>query len=86
MPYIPPEDRPQIREAAEMLSNLCKTPGELNYAISVLLHSKLGSGFRYEDLRGVIGDMVCVTLELYSDRGPGGPYEADKRRINGPIP
>jgi hypothetical protein len=86
MPYIPEIDRFKIREIAEGLAGLCSTPGELNYAITVLLHSKLGPGARYEDYRGVVGDVVCALLELYSDRGPIGPYEAYKRRVNGPVP
>ena len=86
MPYIPPDDRPEIKEIAERLASLCKTAGELNYAITVLLHTKLGPDAHYEDYRGVVGDTVCALLELYSDRGPIGPYEADKRRINGSVP
>jgi hypothetical protein len=85
-PYIPQEGRQEIRLLVEELAERCMNVGELNYAISTLLHYYLGPEARYSDFNEVLGVLTAVTFELYSNRGPIGPYEARKKSENGPIP
>ena len=76
MPYIPPEDRSR----AELLPD---TAGELNYAISRLVHSYLGNDYSYVNLNEVIGVLECAKLELY--RRVCAPYETMKMIANGDV-
>lgn len=78
MPYIDPEKRKQIDDGLTPTS-----PGELNYAITRLIHRYLDGPVCYNDLNEAIGVLECAKLELY--RMVAAPYEDRKRRINGPV-
>lgn len=81
MPYITEERRPAINkhiDKAEITS--C---GELNYAISRLVHNYIREWVSYAAINQVIGVLTCVTLELY--RMIGAKYEDTKRMENGPV-
>lgn len=84
MPYIKPEDRPEIKLAASDLADLCSNSGELNYAITVFLQTYLKEkGLRYENINSVIGVLECAKLELY--RRVAAPYENIKVKENGDV-
>ncbi len=84
MPYIKQFERAEIKAAATALSRAALSPGQLNYAISTLVHCWLGKACRYNDYNEAIGVLECVKLELYRD--VIGPYEQKKKDENGAIP
>lgn len=86
MPYIAPDARSAFMKCAQYLGDRIITPGQLNYVISVIVLEYLGDSPRYKDFNEVIGVLECVKLELYSDRGPIGPYEEQKKNENGSLP
>ncbi len=80
MPYITQEDRQFISISPEELL----TPGELNYAISLMLHQYIQDhGMSYLTVNTVIGVLECAKQELY--RTIAGPYEDIKRKENGSV-
>lgn len=81
MPYI----RPEFRTALEFLNPLPSNAGELNYAISHLVHCYIRSkkGLSYEVLNSVHGVLHCADMELY--RTVTAPYEDTKRAENGSV-
>ena len=80
MPYIDKEKRAIINAG-----NSPTDPGELNYAITVLVDKYLVAkgGPRYVYLNEIIGAMECAKLELY--RRIIGPYEDKKIKIAGDV-
>jgi hypothetical protein len=79
MPYIKQDDRMRAAKLPE-------TPGELNYAITVLIMEYListGKQFTYVGLNEVVGVLECAKLELY--RKVVGPYEDVKCKLNGDV-
>lgn len=79
MPYIDEQRRWHI--------NIGKTPesaGELNYAITKLVHRYLiARGMSYTNINEAIGVFECAKLEMY--RMIAAPYEDAKRTVNGPV-
>jgi hypothetical protein len=80
MPYITQERRKAILAGAKP-----QDPGELNFAITVLVDSYLQGkgGIRYSHLNEVIGAIDCAKLELY--RRVAAPYEDEKIAENGDV-
>lgn len=80
MPYITPERREAILAGAKP-----QDPGELNYAITVLVDNYLKDKgeIRYAHLNEVIGAIDCAKLELY--RRIAAPYEEKKIAENGDV-
>lgn len=77
MPYIKPVNRVEHPYKP-------KTAGELNYRITLLVHTFIeDGGLTYDAINTVIGVLECAKLELY--RMVAAPYEDAKRNINGPI-
>jgi hypothetical protein len=80
MPYITQERRKAILAGAKP-----QDPGELNFAITVLVDSYLEDkgGIRYAHLNEVFGAIDCAKLELY--RRVAAPYEDEKIAENGDV-
>ena len=80
MPYIKPEKREAILAGAKP-----QDPGELNFAITVLVDRYLEDKgeIRYAHLNEVIGVLDCAKLELY--RRVAAPYEDKKIAENGDV-
>ena len=84
MPYIKKEDRTQIRCEIGKLAWLINTPGEMNFAITTLIHCLLKKdGINYAKLNEIVGVLECVKLEL--NRTVIGIYESKKAAENGSI-
>lgn len=84
MPYIKQEGRSPIMIALEELMDFVSGPGDLNYAISRMVHLYImEKGLRYVNLNEVIGVLECAKLEAY--RCVAAPYEDGKRDQNGPV-
>ena len=85
MPYIKKEDRRKFDKVIlNNLSKLVETDGELNYCVSLLLHSILEKrGINYQNMNNLIGTLECVKLELY--RKVVSPYEEAKIDENGTV-
>lgn len=84
MPYIEPENRESLNEFLNHLRYMIDSPGELNYAITKLIHDYIGHVKPcYASINEAIGALECAKLELY--RVVAGPYENIKRRENGPV-
>ena len=84
MPYIKKEDRPIIKNIVEELSNVLKTEGEYNYAITLLLHNYIKQkGKNYTNMNNATGIIECVKKEFY--RVVVAPYEDEKRILNGSV-
>ena len=81
MPYIASKVQRRLLRAGQVLP---ETPGELNYAITVLCLQYLKSkGLNYENLNSVHGALDCASRELY--RRITAPYEDSKVEENGDL-
>jgi hypothetical protein len=79
MPYIRQEER--IRAA-----KLPETPGELNYAITMMVMDYLHANqydLTYTNLNAVVGALECAKFELM--RRVIGPFEDAKCKQNGDV-
>lgn len=82
MPYIKPEDRDEVAMHEP------KTPGELNYAITLLIRD-YAHGYTYESklsyqrINDVLGALEGAKLEFY--RRVAAPYEDTKIKENGDV-
>jgi hypothetical protein len=66
MPYIKPENREPFIKAAKEIANQASNAGDLNFAITYILHSFLKKkGINYANLNEVHGMMDCCNKELY---------------------
>jgi hypothetical protein len=84
MPYIETDRREKFRDLAVELGMEAVTVGELNYAISKILHTYLEHEQKtYAQYNAVIGVLECAKLELY--RQLAAPYEDEKKDLNGPV-
>ena len=88
MPYIDPKARQLMDDDIQMLRTWIKSPGQLNYAISKLIHLYLQEGevnyeINYASLNEVIGVLECAKLELY--RKVVSKYEDKMKWSNGPV-
>jgi hypothetical protein len=85
MPYIPKEDRVKIDAALSLVG--IYNPGDLNYAITRLVHNYIDSFVRkgggYSMLNEIVGVLECAKQEFY--RTVVAPYEEKKRLENGDI-
>jgi hypothetical protein len=81
MPYIKLQRRLEI---AENHNDDIKTPGELNYAISVLLRDYVNAhGLNYVIINDIVGALEGAKLEFY--RRVAAPYEDTKIKENGDV-
>lgn len=79
MPYIKPEQRQKLDDGS-----LPQDAGELNYALTRLLHRYLeAKGLRYSTLNEIMGVLSCAAQEFY--RRWAIPYEDEKIRENGDV-
>ena len=88
MPYIEEEYRKDLesdlkRIRTGLLWFRDKGPGLLNYIITKILVSWLGSNPNYAKYNEVIGVLECAKLELY--RRQVAAYEERKCRTNGDV-
>ena len=84
MPYIKQENRKNFIQQAQDIASAATCAGDLNYAITLILHGYLAkNGLKYSNLNELVGMMECCKLELY--RMIAGPYEDQKIIENGPI-
>jgi len=80
MPYIDSAARARLSAGGQP-----ETPGELNYAVTLLMDRYLlnRGGLRYAHLNEAIGVLECAKLELY--RRLAAPYEDRKRETEGEV-
>ncbi len=84
MPYIDPPARARLGAGDAPTS-----PGELNYAITVLVDAYLQGAtetagrLRYAHLNEAVGVLECAKLELY--RRVAVPYEEEKMAESGDV-
>jgi len=89
MPYITPERREEFSDFKECIKKLVHkglSEGDLNYLITLLLHTWLKvkeEGVRYKYLNLIIGVLECAKLEFY--RQIASPYEDEKKANNGSV-
>lgn len=82
MPYISKASRQRLDKPLEVLSELIDSRGDLNYCITALVSSRVGS-IGYAALEQAIGVLECAKMEFY--RRVGAPYEDLKRQENGDV-
>ena len=83
MPYIKKEDRHRLAPlVSSMSNNEIKSAGELNYLLTQLCLSYLGSP-NYEKLNAIVGALDCCKEELR--RRVINPYEDRKIKENGDV-
>lgn len=88
MPYIKQENRAQFDASAEDIAKKATCAGDLNYAITIILHEYIRkNGLKYDVLNSVHGMLDACSKELY--RCVTGPYEdscivrnGDANRLN----
>ncbi len=84
MPYIKQENRPQFDAAAQDIAAKADCAGDLNYAITVILHNYIKKkGLKYDTLNSVHGMLDACSKELY--RRITGPYEDSCSTRNGDV-
>jgi hypothetical protein len=85
MPYITRDKRAALDYIVDGLRAAERTPGELNYIISRLLHTYVygNGGINYEKINVLIGVLGCAEREFY--RTVAAPYEDEKRKANGDV-
>jgi hypothetical protein len=77
MPYISQAQR------KELLDSVPRDPGELNYALTILINAYFHNGRirNYQTMNDIIGALEACKLEFY--RRIVVPYEEVKREQNG---
>lgn len=85
MPYIKKAARAEIDPALYEIKTILTraTSGDVNYLVTSLLLSWLGTSPRYQDFNNAIGVLECAKLELY--RRMIAPYEDVKIAENGDV-
>jgi hypothetical protein len=84
MPYILKEQRTKFDGFAENIGNAAENPGDLNYAITVIIQTYMKKkGVRYENFNAVVGMLECAKLEFY--RKLVAEYEDLKAEQNGDV-
>jgi len=85
MPYIKQEDRQRLNPLVQAIENTeIKTPGELNYLLTMLTHRFLNQKPEsYQGYNDCIGALEGAKLELY--RRHVASYENDKIKENGDV-
>jgi len=81
MPYIKPEQRTQL---GVTYTDYPKTPGELNYCITLYLRDYFkDNGANYQAINDIVGALEGAKLEFY--RRVAVPYEDKKIAENGDV-
>lgn len=85
MPYIKQEQREAFRKVGETGHNPeTKTPGELNYEITLKLLKYIKvNGLSYQTINDIVGALEGAKLEFY--RRVAAPYEDEKIKTNGDV-
>lgn len=83
MPYIKADRRENLDRVHDLGYPATLGPGELNYAITQLVRSYVGSDVSYAKINEVVGVLECAKLELY--RRLAAPYEDKKIVENGDV-
>jgi hypothetical protein len=84
MPYIKPADRVKFNDFAKIIAEKAECAGDLNYAITVILHQYLKrKGVKYANANELVGMMECCKAEFY--RTVVAPYEDVKMEENGVV-
>ena len=83
MPYIKQEQRLNIDASVEKAIEYINDSGQLNYAITRLVHLYLTEEYNYSRLNETIGVLECAKLELY--RRVVAVYEESKIEQNGDV-
>lgn len=84
MPYIKGSSRDHLAARnTEDISELCYSPGDLNYVITKICDDYLGKNPSYTHINEVIGVLECAKLEFY--RRVAVPYEDKKIEENGDV-
>lgn len=84
MPYTKPEDRIEIEKLAKEMSLHINTPGDLTYAITLLMHLEtLKLPLSYTNMSRIRASAQDSTDEYY--RIVMAKYEDEKRTGNGPV-
>ncbi len=85
MPYIKQEDRTRLSPLASAIEVAeIKTPGELNYLLTLLTHRFLNQKPEsYQGYNDAMGALEGAKLELY--RRHVAPYENEKIEQNGDV-
>ena len=89
MPYIKSEKRPVLDGLITTLYSHCDSKGEINYCITKLVHlwvlgitpDSMRPGY---DLRS-LGHSVLQDAAAEYYREVMGPYEDQKKKVNGPV-
>jgi len=82
MPYIAPEDRPELDAIVDQFPEL--NDGELNYVFTKLVHRQVENrGLRYVNLNALCGVFTCALAEFI--RRVVTPYEQKKIAENGGV-
>lgn len=87
MPYIKPEDRPEIDKiVTSLIEHLSKLPveeqdGALNYAVTKVVKNVYPK--KYFHLNRALGVLTAIREEFY--RTVIGPYEDTKIKENGEV-
>ena len=85
MPYIKQEDRSRLQPLVQAMETAeIRTPGELNYLLTLLAHRFLNQKPEsYQGYNDAIGALEGAKLELY--RRHVASYENDKIKENGDV-
>lgn len=85
MPYISKEDRKELNSLTELIEKTqIKTPGELNYLVTILCQNFLKqNGENYSNHNSIVGVLDCAKLEWYRRRI--SEYEDKKILENGDV-
>lgn len=87
MPYINQSDRDLVLIGLDsaIRLNVITTPGELNYAITLLIKTYLErhNDLSYQAINDVLGALEGAKLEMY--RRVASPYENKKIKQNGDV-
>jgi len=82
MPYIVPEDRPELQMLVDQFPEL--SVGDLNYVFTLLAHKCIQEqGLRYVNLNAVVGVFESAKAEF--QRRVVAKYEDEKARLNGNV-
>ena len=84
MPYIKQENREQFNHSAYDIAVKASCAGDLNYAITTIIHAYIKmKGLKYDTLNSVHGMLDACNKELY--RTVTGPYEDTCINRNGDV-
>ena len=83
MPYIKPEDRPELDKIVDQFP-LSMNEGDMNYIFTKIAHRyAVTQGLCYKTLNAVVGVFYCCVAEFI--RRVVSPYEDTKIMVNGGV-